>query len=318
MSNEPLREADVTLSLPTIALRAHAWSGGSSARVLLLHGLGGNSITWHGVAPVLAARLGARVIAPDLPGFGATRPGPERISVRYLVGLVHALVQGDVAERHLVGADEPAPPPWIIAGNSLGGLVALELAARAPSSVHAVTLSAHALPLVWGRTLSGLRSLLGFAPGLVPGLGRRLMQRYVTRTGLPGVVDDPVRALFADPTTLRAELRERLLLVSEERMGWAEEAARAYEQVMQSITLELVTGRAARAIAEVRCPVQVIYGSHDPLYPEAAWARLRELRRDWRYVRMHPVGHVPQLEAPDEFAEHMLDWLGQLPRARVR
>jgi pimeloyl-ACP methyl ester carboxylesterase len=311
----PIVERDLCLTLDHVQLRTHVWHGGSRQRVLLLHGLGGNSITWHGVAPILAHRLGARVIAPDLPGFGASRPGPERLSIKRLVALVHRIVLGDVREQELVGALDPEPQPWILAGNSLGGLIALELARQSPAQVCAVSLAASALPLWWGRSARDLGALLQFVPGLVPHVGRRLIQRYVVRTGLPGVVDDPVRALFANPLALRAELRERLLTVSAYRMGWARDAARAYEQVMQSLTAELTwPGRAGRAIRDVRCPVQVIYGSHDPLYPEAAWQRLRRLRPDWDYVPMRDIGHVPQLEAPEAFAQHVLDWLE--PRLR--
>jgi pimeloyl-ACP methyl ester carboxylesterase len=306
----PLVERDLRLSVERVQLRMHLWEGGSRQRVLLLHGLGGNSITWHGVAPILAARLEARVLAPDLPGFGASRPGAERLSITRLVEIVRRVVQGDVRERELVGALDANRPRWIIAGNSLGGLLALEVARQLPAEVRAVNLAASALPLLWGRTPRELRALLQFLPGIVPQLGRRLIQRYVTRTGLPGVVDDPVRALFANPASLRAELRERLLVVSRERMSWARDAARAYEQVITSLTAELTwRRRAVSALSEVRCPVQVVYGTLDPLYPEAAWRRLQALRPDWDYVPMREIGHVPQLEAPEEYAEHLLGWL---------
>jgi pimeloyl-ACP methyl ester carboxylesterase len=296
----PIPEVDVRLEIGGRTLRAHAWDGGSERRVLLLHGLGGNSITWHGVAPLLARALSAKVVAPDLPGFGATRPGSERLSFRVLVDITQHIVLGDGA---------PASP-WIVAGNSLGGLIALELCRRVPESIASITLAAGALPLLWGRTRWQVAALLRFTPGLLPGVGRLLVQRYFERTGLPGVVDEPVRELFADPTALRAELRERLLAVSEYRMGWTRDAARAYAQVTRSIALELMLpGRARRAISSARCPVQVIYGSHDPLFPAAAWHKLALIRPDWHYVCLPGVGHVPQLEAPDAFAAHMLSWL---------
>jgi pimeloyl-ACP methyl ester carboxylesterase len=306
-------ERDLSLTVDGLSLRTHAWYGGTRARVLLLHGLGGNSITWHGVAPILAARLEARVLAPDLPGFGASRPGPGRLSIRRLVALVRQIVLSDVRERELVTVGDGVQPPWIIAGNSLGGLIALEIARQQPVQVAALNLAASALPLSWGRTPRELGAMLQFLPGIVPQLGRRLIERYVKRTGLPGVVDDPVRALFGNPLALRAELRERLLAVSADRMTWARDAARAYEHVITSLTAELAwPGRAARAIREVRCPVQVIYGTRDPLYPEAAWRRLRALRPDWAHVPMRDIGHVPQLEAPDEYAAHVLDFLSRL------
>jgi pimeloyl-ACP methyl ester carboxylesterase len=301
-------EVEVHLNAGGHALRAHAWDGGNARRVLLLHGLGGNSITWHGVAPLLARGLSAKVIAPDLPGFGATRPGPGRLSVQVLADITQQIVLGSGALAELVGP----PSPWIVAGNSLGGLIALELCRTVPESIASVTLAAGALPLLWGRTGGQMAGLLRFTPGLLPGLGQLLVQRYFERTGLPGVVDEPVRELFGDPSALRAELRERLLAVSEYRMGWTKDAARAYAQVTRSIALELMwPGRTRRAIASVRCPVQVIYGSHDPLFPAAAWRKLELLRPDWDYVCLPGVGHVPQLEAPDAFAAHMLSWLGR-------
>lgn len=308
-----IRERDVILEVDGLRLFTHAWDGGTRARVLLLHGLGGNSITWHGVAPILAARLEARVLAPDLPGFGASRPGAGRLNMRRLVELVRHIVLADVRERERVTVGDGAQPPWILSGNSLGGVIALELARQEPAHVAAVNLAASALPLLWGRTPRELGALLQLLPGIVPQVGRRLVQRYVRRTGLPGVVDDPVRALFGDPLSLRAELRQRLIDVSIDRMTWASDAARAYEQVIASLTVELMwPGRAARAIRDVRCPVQVIYGTRDPLYPEAAWRRLRALRPDWAYVSMRDIGHVPQLEAPDEYAAHLIEFLLQV------
>lgn len=282
-------------------LYADRWNGGQELNVLLLHGLGGNSVTWHGVAPELAEQLSAQVLAVDLPGFGASRPGRHRVSVGMLCEVLARVMQ-----------NEPAPgAPWVLAGNSLGGVLALELACRFPSRVHAVNLAALALPLDWGRA----RPLAGFAhylPIAVPWQGRRLVARYIQTRGLPGVVDDPIRFLFRDPARLDAELRQRLIGVSQYRITWAEEAARAYEQATRSLGLRLLVPKLSeRRIRDVRCPVQAIYGTHDPLFPESAWQRLARTRPDWSYVQMKDIGHVPQLEAPSEFAAHMLSWLAE-------
>src|SRR5690348_12034414 len=67
----PLRS--VKLELDGFELHAERWSGGGEGHVLLLHGLGGNSVTWHGVAPELARAARAEVLAVDLPGFGRSR-----------------------------------------------------------------------------------------------------------------------------------------------------------------------------------------------------------------------------------------------------
>jgi len=290
------------LQVGPFRLHVDRWSGGPDGHVLLLHGLGGNSITWHGVAPELATGLGASVLALDLPGFGASRPGRRALNLRVLSQVIHAVMQ----------AEAPRGARWLLAGNSLGGLLALELACRFPEQVAAVYLAALALPLDWGRAHSGLRDVWRYLPVALPWQGRRLVEHYVRSRGVPGVVDDPIQLLFRDPTRLDAELRQRLIRVSEQRLSWAGEAARAYEQVTRSLGLQLIWPRlGARWIREVRCPVQSIYGSHDPLYPRAAWQQLERLRPDWSHVQLPDIGHVPQLEAPREYAAALAGWLAE-------
>ncbi len=297
----------VPLRIGRFVLHCDRWSGGGSKRVLLLHGLGGNSITWHGVAPLVARELGAEVFAIDLPGFGASRPGRLPINMRVLAEVVHGVMRG-------AGGDGP----WVLAGNSLGGVLALSLACRFPDEVEAISLAALALPLDWGRERPRLAGFARYVPLAVPWQGRRLVSRYVKSRGVPGVVDDPIRMLFRDPARLDADLRARLIGVSEYRLTWTDEAARAYEQATRSLGLELIVPRlSTRWIRGVRCPVQAVYGTHDPLFPERAWQRLARTRPDWRYVQMQDIGHVPQLEAPAEYAAHMLGWLAELRPARV-
>jgi pimeloyl-ACP methyl ester carboxylesterase len=293
----------IELRVGPFRVHADRWIGGQQGQVLLLHGLGGNSITWHGVAPTLARELGVRVLAIDLPGFGASRTGPHAISLRVLANVVDAVMRAE----GLPGAR------WALAGNSLGGLLALELACRFPDRVAAVNLAALALPLAWGRQTGGLRDVWQYVPVALPWQGRRLVSRYVNARGVPGVVDDPVRLLFRDPTRLDPVLRERLIAVSEYRLTWAGEAATAYERATRSLGLRLLwPALAARYIRQVRLPVQSIYGSHDPLYPLAAWEYLERLRPDWAHVRLDDIGHVPQLEAAREFASHLVSWLAKL------
>ena len=298
-ATEPQPEA---LELRVGAFRLHAdrWHGGSRGHALLLHGLGGNSITWHAVAPQLAREFGVSVLALDLPGFGASRPGSAGLGLRVLSSVIESVMRSEA----------PAGTRWLLAGNSLGGLLALELACRCPDQVAAVNLAALALPLDWGRRGGGMSDILRYVPIAMPWQGRRLVENYVRSRGVPGVVDDPIRLLFRDPARLDAGLRQQLIAVSEYRLTWADEAARAYEQVTRSLGLRLIWPRlGARWIQRVRCPVQSIYGTVDPLYPRAAWQRLEQARPDWAHVPLHDIGHVPQLEAPKEFSAELSRWL---------
>jgi len=98
--------------------------GPARGEVALLHGVMALADTWWRVGPALAAR-GWRVVAIDLPGHGgaARRNGALDLD---------ALVDG-VAER-LAG------PVDLLAGHSLGAIVALGLLARDPAAARAVVL----------------------------------------------------------------------------------------------------------------------------------------------------------------------------------
>jgi pimeloyl-ACP methyl ester carboxylesterase len=91
---------------------------GSGDPLLLIHGIGSRWQMWEPVIGALAAHH--EVIAIDLPGFGdspmpppGTRPGADSLT---------SLVSGFLAE---IGVERPH-----VAGNSLGGLIALNLAVR--------------------------------------------------------------------------------------------------------------------------------------------------------------------------------------------
>lgn len=94
---------------------AHARSGRGEP-LLLVHGIGSRREVWD---PVIGALSTAHdVIALDLPGFGASPrlDGPTNVAT-----LTDAVV---------AFAAELGLPRWHVAGNSMGGAIALELAAR--------------------------------------------------------------------------------------------------------------------------------------------------------------------------------------------
>ena len=92
---------------------------GSGAPLVLLHGIGLNRQSWNPVVPALARQFD--VIAVDLPGFGdSALASPAQAGPRALAEAVAGLL----AE---LGVTTPH-----LAGNSLGGWVALELAAIRP------------------------------------------------------------------------------------------------------------------------------------------------------------------------------------------
>src|SRR5580765_8323798 len=107
--------------------RLRVFEAGEGPLVVLLHGLSGAASNWLAVAPPLAAR--ARVVVPELPGHGASSalPAPVPTLDAY-------------AERVAGALDGPA----VVAGHSLGGLVALRLALLRPRLVRGLVLAGSA------------------------------------------------------------------------------------------------------------------------------------------------------------------------------
>lgn len=124
---------------------------GEGPPVMLVHGLGCSAGWWRDVVPGLARHH--RVIVPDLPGFELA---PGAAPFRLEEG---SAVLGRLLERLDVG-------PTSLVGHSLGALVCLRIAARAPAIVDRLALISppvrtagpafrhHAVPLA--RTAAGL------------------------------------------------------------------------------------------------------------------------------------------------------------------
>jgi len=99
---------------------------GHGPSVLLIHGSYGSWSHWTENVVPLSQR--ARVIAPDLPGFGASMDAPVSADLQYFARCLQALLSD-------LGVDE-----YCVCGYSFGGLIAAELARANPGKVRAALL----------------------------------------------------------------------------------------------------------------------------------------------------------------------------------
>nr|AAG17130.1 hypothetical CdoFa [Comamonas sp. JS765] len=168
--DQPVRHnPEVAHSIVAAGIRTNYHDVGSGDPVLLIHGSGPGVSAWANwrlVMPALSER--ARVIAPDMAGFGFSER-PEGFAygmdawVRQAVGLLDAL---GIARADLVG-------------NSFGGGLALALAIRHPERVRRLVLMGsvgvpftltEGLDAVWGyppRSRTCARSWIS-SPGIAP------------------------------------------------------------------------------------------------------------------------------------------------------
>jgi pimeloyl-ACP methyl ester carboxylesterase len=225
---------------------------GRGRPLLFLHGAAGSGALLPALAPLAACR---RVIIPDHPGFGASAEPAwlddiHDVAYAYL-DLLEAL---DLRGVHL-------------AGTSLGGWIALEIAIRDATRLAALT--------VIGA--SGIR------PGDIP-----------TGDLFLWSPEDRIRNLVADPA-----LAERLLAVppSPEQQEVAVRnffttAKLAWEPRFFDPTLE-------KWLHRIRIPVHVVWGAEDRLFPLAYGQRLHALIPGARFTVLDRCGHLPHAEQPE-------------------
>jgi len=102
-------------------VNVHFVEAGKGPPLLFLHGLGGTWRDWSANLPAFAATH--RVMALDFPGSGESDKPEVQYSIEWLTEVVERFLQ----ERRIEGVN--------LVGHSMGGLVALNLAARPNSRV---------------------------------------------------------------------------------------------------------------------------------------------------------------------------------------
>jgi pimeloyl-ACP methyl ester carboxylesterase len=262
--------------------------------LLLVHGLGASTVGWEPVAQPLADALGAPVTAIDLPGFGGTRC-PDVPTDMDLHGRV---VAGVLAETG----------PTVVVGNSMGGSVAVAVAAQDPTPFTGLVLVNPALPRPVG-SFDGMARTAKFAALLAPRIATPIVQARAMRLGPERLVDVTLAAVYAYPDRIDPAVRDRYVAQATERYDYPE-AATAYATSGGSLFRYLITnGR--DDLGHVHVPTLLIHGRQDRLVPVSFARALARRRHDWRYVEFSDAGHAPQLEVPDRFIDVVTRWVAR-------
>jgi pimeloyl-ACP methyl ester carboxylesterase len=281
--------------------RVHAvdWGDGDVG-LLLVHGLGGHTISWEPVAPELSERLHATVTAVDLPGFGLTRvPAGRRATLGTHGHLLRALLERS--------------GPAVVVGNSMGGALGIGLAARHPDLVRALVLVDAALPRAAANPAQW-RVMARLAPTLFPQLGSFVLAARRRMLGPERLVDETLAWTLCQPERLDPALRRRLVELVTIRQSFPE-APTAYADSARALFWYLTRTMPADE-ARVRAPTLVVHGDRDQLVPLAAARALVARRPDFTLEIIDNCGHAPQLEVPDQFLDATTPWLSAVLAAR--
>lgn len=259
--------------------------GAGSSTVLLVHGLGGNWAVWLESIPSLAESH--RVIAVDLPGFGASPLPGEPVSIAAYGRTLLRLID------HL-GLDRVT-----VIGSSLGGWVSAELALGAPGRVERLILVDAAGIVPSPRERRRSLAIMEMAAAMAP-LAPRFRRALASRRRLRAMA---LRYTTAAPGDLAADLVFMALPPAPDP-GFRP-ALKACKRSWSQTWCE--------SLRALRCPTLVIWGGRDSLLPvrhAQEWARLIP---GSRLVLMPAAGHLPMLEQPVDFNRLVAEFLGDPP-----
>ena len=197
--------------------------------LLLLHSIGTTQNIWDAQAKALAGRF--RVIRPDLRGHGMSSVTPGDYTMRQLAQDALALLDAlGIGKAH-------------VAGISIGGRIAQQIAAEAPERVLSLCLLNTALefpsPAIWQVRIDEVR-----------------------RDGTQ-VLADAVMPRWVVDTTLPSSRGLRWMLLRTDKTGYAGAAC-----ALRDATAADVAGR-------IQAPCTIIAGERDPAAPAEAVAALQ-------------------------------------------
>ncbi|TJZ59258.1 alpha/beta fold hydrolase [Streptomyces piniterrae] len=251
---------------------------GSGEPIVLLHGIGHHLQAWRPVCDILAASH--EVIAIDLPGFGASPALPDGSS--YDLPTVVPLLAAAFAE---LGVERPH-----VVGNSLGGLLALELGReRAVRSVTALSPAGFWTQGERRYAFGVLRGMYAGAQALPQPVVETLARSAIGRASLTGTI-------YAHPGRRSAEAVAAETRALREAPGFAQ---------------TLAAGRGVRFTDDVPdIPVTIGWGSRDRLLLRRQGVRAKHTIPGARLVRLPGCGHVPMNDDPALVARVILDTVG--------
>ena len=232
--------------------------------LLLIHGYPFDHTMWFSTIAALGAK--AKVVAPDLPGFGKT-PVLENVEPSI-----------DAYAKFLIDyLDENMHETVAVAGMSMGGYIALALAEKYPDRICGL----------------GLISTQAAADSPEAKQARKEMIHKIREHGPSVAAEAIIPKMFANEQTANIDLKtypqEGAEKAGREGLTWA---------------LEAMAARPDRTelISSVTCPVLIVHGSEDKIIPIAKARALAEKCQKPLLFEIHNAGHATPLEAPDQVA----------------
>lgn len=236
---------------------------GSGPWLLLLHSNGGNLESWSLNIRDLSAYF--HVVAIDMPGYGESAEPPDKSSIEIYGDCIMEIIRGlSCKKTHIIG-------------NSLGGILGIDIAARYPGWV-------------------GKMVLVGTPSGESREMEKtlRLLDSWVGEDGVPRVNEE--EALKITP-----KVNEGILKLINANLKMAAKSFMAMNRAIATFDF-------SSSLQKVKCPAIIIWGDQDRITSiNSAWNLSRILNAQVYLVK--GAGHSPQFDNPSQFNKLVLEFL---------
>jgi pimeloyl-ACP methyl ester carboxylesterase len=247
--------------------------------LVLLHGFGDSYTSWEGWTRVLAPKF--HVISLDFPGHGLTR-APEG----------YALGSDSLADFVDAFAQQLNLPKFAVAGNSMGGGVAWNLAVRHPERLDALILVDAA----------------GFPnekpPASVP-LAFKILKYRLGRAFLRNIdnrplIDEGLKTDVYDKAVITPALVDR----------WAQfQRAPGHRAILMAVNPAQFGHASAAVLGAIQVPTLILQGENDVLVEPASAHKFAAAIPGAKLILYPHVGHLPQIEIPQQSAADVAEFL---------
>ena len=274
------------LSIPSknidlFGVNVHYVEAGKGPPLLFLHGLGGSWKDWSATLPAFAAVY--RVMAVDFPGFGDSDQPEVRYSVEWLTEVVEKFIQ----ERKLEGVN--------LVGHSMGGLVALNLAARPNSRVKKLIIvdavgigdKAEFISYAMTKKILGPETRWESFEGFLRDEFRGMVESFV-KGQKPKTARDFFESVPKNPIT-----GNRFLPMTPS----------------VQMTASIIDFDVRPKLASIRQPTLILWGAKDHVAPPQDASLLKKEIRQSQLLLFPDSGHSPMIEHPSLFNQELRKFL---------
>ena len=270
------------LSIPShkisvAGIGVHYVEAGKGPVLLFLHGLGGSWKDWAANLPAFASTH--RVMAIDFPGFGDS----EKPEVEYSIEMLTSIVEKFLQERRLENIN--------LVGHSMGGIVALNLAARPNSRVKKLVVT----------DAVGIRDKAEF---LSYAMTKKILGPETRWESLEGTLQEEFKSMIESFFQNQKPKTAREFFESLPKVPFSGKPFLPMTPNVQ-MAASIIDFDIRPKLSSVGQPTLILWGAKDPVAPPQDASFLQKEIRQSTLVLFPNCGHSPMIEQAGPFNQEV-------------